>query len=75
MRLSGTRRQSAWLPFVRISGPPFPDCHGKAREEIGPLLGLEPKGKRIVLVPDFAEETLVFSSAAVSLGAGLVVEC
>jgi hypothetical protein len=58
MRLSGTFRRPAWFSVVRLSGPAFPDGCSEAREDFGPLIGLEPKEEEVVLVPDFAEEAL-----------------
>ncbi len=75
MRLSGTFRQPAWFSAVRLSGPAFPDGRSEAREDFGPLIGLEPKEEEVVLVPDFAEEALVPPLAAVPLGAGLNGKC
>ena len=71
MRSSGRFCRPAWLSVVRLSGPAFPDGRSEAREDFGPLIGLELKEEEVVLVPDFAEEALVPPPGAVPLGAGL----
>ena len=70
MRFSGTLRRPARLPVVRISGPAFPDCHYETSEDFGTLVCLELKEEEVVLMPDFAEETLVPPPAAVPTGRG-----
>ena len=71
MRSSGAFRRPAWLSVVRLSDPAFHDGRSEAREDFGPLTGLEPKEEEVVLVPDFAEKALVAPPAAVPLGVGL----
>ncbi len=70
MRLSGTLRRPARLPVVRISGPAFPDCQYETSEDFGTLVCLESKEEEVLLMPDFAEETLVSPPAAFPTGRG-----
>jgi hypothetical protein len=72
MSVSGTlRRRPSCVPVVCASRPSFPDRSGESCENFDSLLGLKAKKEGVILVPDFTEETLEPSPAAIPLGAGL----